>query len=571
MPELLGKKVRGRFGYPSGVIATNEDTARWMLAHVPQLGFFVGKSTTIEPRKGNPEDILAQPTPDSLWNAVGYANPGLEATVEGFRELRDSAPRDVFLMPQIGESNEERFAHALAEFDRAGDLADGYELNVSCPHADKGGILIGSEPEALRGIVAASRRATKKPLVVKLNAGVDRLEEIARAAADAGADALSVINTLGGPNPELSKGFGGLSGAAIFPITLETVRRLRKAVSLPMIAMGGIRGAGEIRQLERIDDSLFYAIGTALGGLRSDQCQQYFRQLEQDLGAGTDEATRMTLDRMLMEYRPFVVSEVEEYGEQVRLIRFRETLDAGIGQFVFLKLDHSHAKPFSLGGNRNGLELLIRKVGPMTAKSFELKVNDVVRVRGPYGRKMSLPEDRLVIFVGAGVGTAPVHFAAQCHPGPKRFVIGTVTASELAYVDALREMGEVSISTDDGTAGRCGLVTELLEEVLEKEQPENPCFFNCGPEVAMRAAEMIERNYTSPENIHHLVERMTGCAIGICGKCSIPSGERACVDGPAFAATRFTPNEYMRDKTGKKVTFSRGRPGIQRPTRIRTH
>jgi len=559
MPDLLGKKVRGRFGYPSGVIATNEDTARWMLENIPQLGFFVGKSTTIEPWKGNPEDILAQPSPDSLWNAVGYANPGLEATIEGFRVLRDSAPRDVFLMPQIGESNEERFAHSLAEFDRAGDLADGYELNVSCPHADKGGILIGSDPEAIKGIVAASRRATKKPLVVKLNAGVSCLEEIARAAADAGADALSVINTLGGPNPELSKGFGGLSGAAIFPVALETVRRLRKAVSLPMIAMGGIRGAGDVRQLEAIDGSLFYAIGTALGGLRSDQCREYFRQLEQDLADGTDAATAMTLNRMVMEYQPFVVSAVEEYGDEVRLIRFHETMEAGIGQFVFLKLDSCHAKPFSLGGNRDGLEVLIRKVGPMTTKSFDLKVNDVVRVRGPYGRSMSLPEDRPVIFVGAGVGTAPVHFAAQCHPGPKRFVIGTVTAAELAYVDRLREMGEVSISTDDGTAGRRGYVTDLLEEVLEKEKPENPTFFNCGPEIAMRHAEAIQRKYTSPDNIHHLVERMTGCAVGICGKCSVPSGERACVDGPAFTATCFTPAQYTRDKSGMKVAERRGR------------
>jgi dihydroorotate dehydrogenase (NAD+) catalytic subunit len=561
MPEFLGKRVRGRFGYPSGVIATNEDTARWMLANVPQLGFFVGKSTTIEPWKGNPEDILAQPAPDALWNAVGYANPGLTATIEAFRELRESSPPDVFLMPQIGESNEERFAHALAEFDRAGDLADAYELNVSCPHADKGGILIGSDPEAVGGIVAAARRATRKPIVVKLNAGVGRLEEIARACADAGADALSAINTLGGPNPELSKGFGGLSGAPLFPVTLETIRRLKEAVSLPMIAMGGIRGAADIRQLEAIDDSLFYAIGTALGGLRSDECQEYFRVLERDLATGTDEATGMTLNRMMMEYRPFVVSAVEEYGENVRLIRFRETLEAGIGQFVFLKLDSGHCKPFSLGANRNGLELLIRKVGPMTSKSFELKVNDVVRVRGPYGREMTLPEDRLVVFVGAGVGTAPVHFAAQCHPGPKRFVIGTVTAAELAYVDRLREMGEVSISTDDGTAGRKGLVTELLEEVLQKEQPDNPTFFNCGPEVAMRGAEVIQRRYTSPENIHHLVERMTGCAVGICGKCSVTSGERACVDGPAFPAATFTPAEYVRDKTGRKFAASQMRHG----------
>jgi dihydroorotate dehydrogenase (NAD+) catalytic subunit len=556
MADLLGKQVRGRFGFPSGVIATNGDTARWMFANVPQLGFFVGKSTTIEPREGNPEDILAQPTPDSLWNAVGYANPGLEATVESFRELRESVPPDVFLMPQIGESNEERFAHAVAAFDRAGDVADGYELNVSCPHADKGGILIGADPECVRGIVSAARRVTKKPLIVKLNAGVEQLEAIACAAADAGADALSAINTLGGPNPELSKGFGGLSGAPIFPVALDTVRRFREVVSLPLIVMGGIRGAADIRRVEEIDPSCFYAIGTALGGLDSEAIRDYFRLLADDLAAGTDEAARMTLGRMMMDYRPFVVSAIEEYGESIRLIRFRENLAAGIGQFVFLKLGSGHAKPFSVAGNRDGLELVVRKVGPMTAKTFELKVNDVVRVRGPYGQPFSLPADRRVIFVGAGCGIAPVHHAARCHPGPKQFVVGTVTASELVYLDALREMGDVAVSTNDGTAGYRGFVTQLLEKVLAAEEREDACFFNCGPEVAMRGVDSIARKYAAVGDIHHLVERMTSCGIGICGKCSIPSGQRACVDGPVFTADVFTPAEYTRDKTGKKVKFS---------------
>jgi len=108
MIDMLGKEVRGRFGFPSGVISTNGDTAKWMFRNVPQVGFFVGKSTTIEPREGNPEDILTQPSPDSMWNAVGYANPGLEATVESFRELRDVSPADVCLMPQVGESREEK-------------------------------------------------------------------------------------------------------------------------------------------------------------------------------------------------------------------------------------------------------------------------------------------------------------------------------------------------------------------------------------------------------------------------------------------------------------------------------
>ena len=555
MIDMLGKEVRGRLGFPSGVISTNSDTAKWMFRNVPQVGFFVGKSTTIEPREGNPEDILTQPSPDSMWNAVGYANPGLEATVESFRELRDVSPADVFLMPQVGESTEEKFAHSVAEFEKAGDVADGYEINVSCPHADKGGILIGSDPDSVRSIVSACRKATKKPLIVKLNAGVGKLEEIGLAAAEAGADALSAINSLGGPNPELSNSFGGLSGAAIFPATLDAVSRLRKVVFLPFIVMGGIRGASDIRQLEQIDPSFFYAIGTALGGLDSVEIREYFQQLEIDLAEGTDAATEMTLNSMLMEHRAFVVSSVEEYGDSIRLIKFRENIEAGIGQFVFLKVGNKLSKPFSVASNEDGLELVIRNVGPMTAKSFELKVNDVVRVRGPYGHHEELPTDRPVYFVGAGCGIAPVHHAARKHSGPKRFVIGTVTSSELVYLDALKEMGDVFISTDDGSAGLCGYVSDILHQTLTEHKPERPCFFNCGPEVAMKAVDAVERQFAPPSDIYHLVERMTSCGVGICGKCSIASGERACVDGPLFSAARFSPAEYTRDKTGKKVYF----------------
>ena len=115
-------------------------------------------------------------------------------------------------------------------------------------------------------------------------------------------------------------------------------------------------------------------------------------------------------------------------------------------------------------------------------------------------------------------------------------------------------MGEVSVSTDDGSSGFHGFVTQLLEEVLDSEKPENACFFNCGPEIAMKGADILERRYAQPCDIYHLVERMTSCGIGICGKCSIPEGERICVDGPIFTAEVFTPGEYTRDKTGKKIS-----------------
>jgi len=557
MHNLLGKDIRGRFGFPSGVITTNSDVAKWMFRHVPQFGFYQGKSTTIEPRAGNREDILAQPTPDSLWNAVGYTNPGLAATVESFAELREDAPDDVFLMAQIGESSGEAFAHSVRAFEDAGDVCDGYEVNVSCPHAEKGGILIGSDPDSVRAITAATRKATKKPVIVKLNAGVVGLEAIAVAAVEGGADAISAINTLGGPNPELSHRFGGLSGAQIFPVTVDSIRRLRKVVDVPIIAMGGIRGAGDIRQLEAIDPTLFYAIGTALAGMDSEAIRRYFRQLDADLAQGTDVATGWTLNRMLMEYRPFVVREVEHCSDKVKVIKFREKLEGTIhtGQFVFLKVGDSDSKPFSVAANENGLEVLVRDVGPMTSKACRLKENDVVRVRGPYGRPFSLPEDRLVVFVGAGVGIAPIHWGAVNHPGPKTVFLGARTKDELAYWAPLKEICDVRVSTDDGSAGHRGFIHELVEKTLAEAGLERPIFVNCGPELAMRALDRVERKHAAPQDIFHVVERYTSCGIGICGKCSISTGERTCVDGPMHPATDFTPGDWHRDVTGKKVRY----------------
>jgi dihydroorotate dehydrogenase (NAD+) catalytic subunit len=557
MYNLLGKKIRGRFGFPSGVITTNSDVTKWMFEHVPQFGFYQGKSTTIEPRAGNREDILAQPTPDSLWNAVGYTNPGLDATVEAFRELRDVTPSDVFLMAQIGESTGEKFAHSVDAFEQAGDIADGYEINVSCPHADKGGILIGSDPDSVRSITAATRAATRKPIIVKLNAGVTGFEEIAMAAVEGGADALSAINTLGGPNPELSHMFGGLSGAQIFPVTLDSIARLRRVVDVPLIAMGGIRGAGDIRKLEALDPTLFYAIGTALGGLDSIEIRDYFERLERDLVDGTDHATGMTMNQMLMEYEPFVVREVDHYSDAVKVVKFREKIEGPIeiGQFVFLKVSNSDSKPFSVAANEDGLEILVRSVGPMTSKACELKENDVVRVRGPYGRRFSPPADRLVVFVGAGVGIAPINHGARTHPGPKKVFLGGRTAAEIAYHESLSEICDVSVSTDDGSAGHHGYIAELVDKALAAEPLDRPIFINCGPELAMRALDAVERKYAPPEDIYHVVERYTSCGIGICGKCSISTGERTCVDGPIHSATVFTPGDWHRDLTGKKVRY----------------
>ncbi|MFC1586366.1 dihydroorotate dehydrogenase electron transfer subunit, partial [Fibrobacterota bacterium] len=151
---------------------------------------------------------------------------------------------------------------------------------------------------------------------------------------------------------------------------------------------------------------------------------------------------------------------------------------------------------------------------------------------------------------------APLHHAATHHEGKKVFVLGAKTASELLYLEKFEKMGEVLVSTDDGSKGFHGFVPDLLESYLEEINPAGISFFNCGPEAAMKKADEIEARHVSGKDIYHLVERMTCCGVGICGKCSTPNGKRACVDGPVFNALEFKPGIYTRDKTGNKVRLS---------------
>jgi dihydroorotate dehydrogenase (NAD+) catalytic subunit len=542
--DFLGKKIRGRFGFPSGVIATNADTARYMISKILQLGFFFGKSTTIEPKLGNPEDLFLLADSGSGWNAVGFSNPGLEETVKEFYELKSCIGNDIALIPQIGESDEEKFAYCASKLDK---IADAIELNVSCPHAVEGGIKV-SYPDKVYQIVKAVRKATNKPLILKINAQSDFMKLVGRGI-EAGISAVSGINTLGSYCPELSNEYGGLSGPGVFETTINTFRLLSN-YKIPFIAMGGISGASEMTRLERIIPGSFYAIGTSLAEMDSDEIKKFFHHLEKDLNNGTNYSKSLASYKQAKQYKPFIVKDVIEYSDTLRLIRFYEHLNADIGQFVFLKADNRHSKPFSVANDIGGLELVVRKVGETTSKILELKKNNIVRIRGPYGKKINLPAESIT-FVGAGCGIAPIHHAASHHSGKKTFVIGAKNKNELVYLDKLRKKGEVIVSTDDGSEGYHSNVADLLEKYLRDNNAN--IFFNCGPEIAMKKVHDIEKKYS--DRIYNLVERMTSCGVGICGKCSIPNGKRACVDGPVFDAVDFTPGLYKRDKYGRKTTW----------------
>lgn len=207
------------------------------------LAGFVTKSLSVKPSEGNPMPRLYE-TDSGLLNSIGLQNMGIDAFIAKVDpELKKAS--SVYVLSVYAQKIED-FKH-LAE--KANETsAQAVELNISCPNIDKGGLEFSSDPKTTEEVVRAVKRALRKPLWVKLSPNVTSIEDIALAAQAAGADALSMINTLVGMainvesrKPWLAKQRGGLSGPAIKPVAIEKIFRTYKKVKLPIVGMGGIR------------------------------------------------------------------------------------------------------------------------------------------------------------------------------------------------------------------------------------------------------------------------------------------------------------------------------------------
>lgn len=211
------------------------------------LGGIVVKGLSWEPREGNPGPRIAE-TPCGMLNAIGLQNIGARAFVEKKLPLLPWA--EVPVIANLYACDDQEFAR-LAEYLAAQEGIAALEVNISCPNVRAGGVLFGQDPlQAARVTRAVKARAGNKPVIVKLSPNVTDIAAIARAAADAGADALSLINTLAGMavdirtrGPRLANVIGGLSGPAVKPVALRCVYQVCRAVDLPVIGMGGIASA----------------------------------------------------------------------------------------------------------------------------------------------------------------------------------------------------------------------------------------------------------------------------------------------------------------------------------------
>ncbi|HHN75090.1 MAG TPA: dihydroorotate dehydrogenase [Acidobacteria bacterium] len=208
-----------------------------------RLGGIVVKGISPRPRAGNPPPRLVE-TPSGMLNAIGLQNVGVERFIDD--KLPPLRERDATVVVNVfGQGTEDYVAVAEALDGKPGVAA--LELNLSCPNVAHGGFLIGKSPKAVAEVTAAVRRVSRLPLWVKLTPNVSEIVDIAAAAADAGADALSLVNTYVGMvvdverrRPVLANLTGGLSGPAIRPMAVAAVYQVARAVKIPLIGMGGI-------------------------------------------------------------------------------------------------------------------------------------------------------------------------------------------------------------------------------------------------------------------------------------------------------------------------------------------
>lgn len=215
---------------------------------VQRLGAIITKGTTLRPRRGNPPPRTVE-TAAGMLNSIGLQNPGIRAVIRDFAPIW--ATWQVPVVVNIAGETVREYAQLAAALDGVAGVA-GIEVNVSCPNVDAGGMEFGRRPAGAAAVTDAVRRATSLPVMVKLTPNVEDIVAVARAVEEAGADAISLINTLtamaidvGRRRPVLSRGVGGLSGPAIKPVALYMVYQVAGAVSVPVIGVGGIATAND--------------------------------------------------------------------------------------------------------------------------------------------------------------------------------------------------------------------------------------------------------------------------------------------------------------------------------------
>ena len=249
--DLLGIEIDNPVIPASGTFGFGYEFAE--IYDINCLGTFSFKGTTKEARFGNPTPRIAECT-SGMINAVGLQNPGVEKVIsEELPKLKKCFNKPV--MANVSGFSVDEYAYTCALLDKESQVG-WLEVNVSCPNVHGGGMSFGTDPKAAASVTKAVKAVTKKPVIIKLSPNVTDIVSIAKACEEAGADGISLINTLLGmridlktKRPVIANTMGGFSGPAIFPVALRMVYQVAKSVNIPVIGMGGVTCAEDVIEM----------------------------------------------------------------------------------------------------------------------------------------------------------------------------------------------------------------------------------------------------------------------------------------------------------------------------------
>jgi dihydroorotate dehydrogenase subfamily 1 len=539
--EFLGKQLSGPFTIPSGIVTTAPSIIQRVIDTIPEIGVITTKSIGFEPRLGYREPVYSQYAPGCFVNAIGLTNPGVEDALEGLRTL--TVPEDRFLLVSIFGGSIEEFVAVARQL---APVADGLELNLSCPHAKGYGMAMGQDPDMVRDIVAAVCDAVEIPVIAKLTPNVDDIAVIGKAALAGGAAGLCAINTTGPGyteshgHPILSNGLGGMSGKGVLPVTLKALAALRAVTDLPLIGCGGLSSAADCRAVAHCGATIF-GIGSGLTGLDTQALGHYFTDLAHDMNHQTDRAAEQVRFDLDMSFNPYQVTDNKPVCDDISVVTLDGSLDIRAGEYVFVWIPGVGEKPFSCL-TANPVRLAVINVGPFTDACYQVSPGETIYLRGPHGVAVSPPDDAHIVCVAGGTGLAAVLQIAEDFGSaeqPADIFVGARTANRLYFREECESAARVTIATDDGSAGFEGRVSDALAAFLAEQSAaalEKMIFYNCGPAPMIHASEAVQQQFVPADRIFSAIDYLTKCGVGICGACASPDGRRICVDGPFITA-----------------------------------
>ena len=523
--HLNHKKGNVLLATVSGAVTTKKELISLFDRKVESVDIITTKSFQVKPNRGNPIPFITSPRLGDFGNSVGLRNHGMEMAYKELKALKDNGLRAI-LNVSVSANSVEDFITLVKKFD---DVADMIELNLSCPHAQKGyGASIGQSKELVGIYIRGIREAfpeQKSLLIAKLTPNVENIGEIAKEAIDSGADGIAAINTVGPKEyyldgkPILHNSLGGKGGASgewIKEIALSKIKEIRDAIGDDpiILGMGGVSTSEDARNMIRAGaDSV--GIGSALSRVAMADYEAYFSSIKN----GEDASKYLSLYHSNLEYVKHKVIDKTMYSEDTVILTLDGKADCKAGEFCFLFLHSVGERPFSVAKN-DPLMFVIKVRGPFTSAIKDLNVGDDIYVRALMGKEIKNKKTENALLIGGGTGTVVLNLLAEKLKKENtrmdiRIALPSLKEGQKGLLeDDLKVYGKYQVVPDDGQPGR------VLDTISQADIKGDTASYIVGPSVLMRkAADKLVSLGQDPSLIYISLERNTLCGVGLCGEC----------------------------------------------------